>query len=524
MSPFISDQVPSDDRDESQNARDAEWEKLLASIPLSLKLTLPTTSPFKENEEAKNAHGSDIKSAETPTTSSKDDTRNPPRKQKTFKHRMRRLLSTATVRPFCGDPRLLSSAHRRRQVLLRTSPDGTPKERLALLTLQYQFMQFDTICMRARVETMEIVVKIYRARVIHQYGLCSFHEHIVKEKHIAEIKKQKGKIRKLARSQQILQSQHFDQHADKSKEKRDAIASTYIPHSSSSTRSAKHEEQALNNFEQCMESAPGFSALVSETGMPCTSSSSSSTSSPEDKEKKLNAFKRFLESTTHYSTLKVTHDNRSRHAIRREQKLLHEGFKLENMLAYEDDLAHDFFNAVRLRDRARERLRDLKTMANFMIEQCVARFKYLQLYEKVVKNLERAGDKGKNVENDRGESDATVKRGTELDQLVASFDLRNMRMLMNFWIETLDLAKTDKQLLIRLVVFEKVRWKFSPPGEAEIPFEARVARLREILEMVRSEGRGGAGVRPVAVSPHPFRRSGRRRRPTTSPRTTAEVR
>ncbi|KAI4243415.1 MAG: hypothetical protein L6R42_010762, partial [Xanthoria sp. 1 TBL-2021] len=357
------------------------------------------------------------------------------------------------------------------------------------------FMQFDTIYMRARVETMEIVVKIYQARVIHQYGLCSFHEHNVKEKHIAEIEKQKGKIRKLARSLQILQSQHFDQHADKTKEKRDAIASTYIPHSSSTTGSAKHEEEELNNFEQSMESAPRFSALVSETGMPCTFSSSSSTTlSPKDKRKKLKAFKIFLESTTHYSSLKLNHSNRSRHAIRREQKLLHEGFKLQNMLAYEDDLAHDFFNAVRLRDRARQRLRDLKTMANFMMEQCVARFKYLKLYEKIVKDLENMGEKGKHVENDGGERDETVKRGTELDQLVASFDWQNMRMLMDFWMETLDLGKTDKKALIWLVAFENVRWKFSPPGEAEIPFEARVARLREILEMVRSEGRGGAGV------------------------------
>ncbi|KAI4246668.1 MAG: hypothetical protein L6R42_009837, partial [Xanthoria sp. 1 TBL-2021] len=257
--------VPPEDSDESQDARDAEWEKFFASIPLSLKMGLPTTSPFKENEEAKTAHGSDIKSAETPTASLKDDTKNPTRKQKTFKHRMRRLLSTATVRPFCGDPLLLSSAHRRRRVLLGTSPNATPKEGLALLTLQYQFMQFDSIYMRARVETMEIVVKIYRARVIHQYGLCNFHEHNVKEKHIAEIEKQKGKIRKLARSLQILQSQHFDQHADKTKEKRDAIASTYMPQSSSSTGSAKHEEYELNDFEQSMESAPRFSALVSET-------------------------------------------------------------------------------------------------------------------------------------------------------------------------------------------------------------------------------------------------------------------
>ncbi|KAL8758827.1 MAG: hypothetical protein Q9199_001177, partial [Rusavskia elegans] len=449
MSPFISDQVPPEDSDESQDARDAEWEKFFASIPLSLKMGLPTTSLFKENEEAKSAHGSDIKSAETPTASLKDDTKNPTRKQKTFKHRMRRLLSTATVRPFCGDPLLLSSAHRRRRVLLGTSPNATPKEGLALLTLQYQFMQFDTIYMRARVETMEIVVKIYQARVIHQYGLCSFHEHNVKEKHIAEIEKQKGKIRKLARSLQILQSQHFDQHADKTKEKRDAIASTYIPHSSSTTGSAKHEEEELNNFEQSMESAPRFSALVSETGMPCTFSSSSSTTLfPKDKEKKLKAFKIFLESTTHYSSLKLNHSNRSRHAIRREQKLLHEGFKLQNMLACEDDLAHDFFNAVRLRDRARQRLRDLKTMANFMMEQCVARFKYLKLYEKIVKDVENMGEKGKHVENDGGERDETVKRGTELDQLVASFDWQNMRMLMDFWMETLDLGKTDKKALI----------------------------------------------------------------------------
>ncbi|KAI4226850.1 MAG: hypothetical protein L6R36_002837, partial [Xanthoria steineri] len=388
--------------------------------------------------------------AENLLASSKDDT-NGPLGKKDLKKRMQRLLSTATVRPFCGDPSRLSAANRRKGVTFPPSPKASPKERLALLTLQYQFMQFDILAVRARIETMEIIVKCYRALVIHHHWVCANHEENVKEKHMIDIERQKAKIRELASSQVMVQSTHFDQHADDVKGKRDAIAATCISHRSPTATSAHHWKEKQNQFEQFFQYAPQCCLLVPKSCPSCTSSSG--TSIAETEEQRLDAFKSLLESTTYHSTLKSNDANSSQDAIHRNAVLLHEGLKLLVMLTYPTELWQPFWNATKLKTRALQRLRDLKATENFMALQLQCRFEYLKRFKSIVDCLAKNNNKKKSSKSAKPVAmDAQVRARVEMDEFVASFDRRKLEALRVFWTGAQGLGTRDRKRLLRKVV------------------------------------------------------------------------
>ena len=427
-------------------------------------------------------------------TSSKDDTKGP-LGNKDLKKRMQRLLSTATVRPFRGDPLRLSAANRHKGVTFPPSPQASPKERLALLTLQYQFMQFDIVAIRARIETLEIIVKFYRALVIHHHWACANHEENVKEKHRIDIERQKAKIRELASSQEMVQSTHCDQHADDVKGKRDAIAATYISHRSPTATSAHHRKERQNQFEQVFQYAPQCCLLVPKSCPACTSSSSTPIAKTE--EQRLDLFKTLLESTTYHSTLKSTDANSSQDVNRRNAELLHEGLKLLIMLTYPAELWQPFRNATKLKNRARQRLRDLKATEDFMIEQLQCRFRYLKKFKTIVECLANKKKKKSSKPAKPVNMDAKVRERIEMDEFVASFDRQKLEALRVFWTETEGLGNRDQKRLVRKVV---VANRTLPGGyweAGEDPFEAQVERLRELLQIVRLESDddgGGVGV------------------------------
>ncbi|CAL8584058.1 hypothetical protein XPA_009666 [Xanthoria parietina] len=378
----------------------------------------------------------------------KDDTKGPLGK-KDLKKRMQRLLSTATVRPFRGDPLRLSAANRHKGVTFPPSPQASPKERLALLTLQYQFMQFDIVAIRARIETLEIIVKFYRALVIHHHWVCANHEENVKEKHRIDIERQKAKIRELASSQEMVQSTHFDQHADDVKGKRDAIAATYYI----SSQPHRHIREPQEG-----KTEPVRAILPTE-------------------EQRLDLFKSLLESTTYHSTLKSTDANSSQDAIRRNAELLHEGLKLLIMLTYPTELWQPFRNATKLKNRALRRLRDLKATEDFMIEQLQCRFRYLKKFKTIVECLANNKKKKSSKPAKPAKMDAKVRERIEMDEFVASFDRRKLEALRVFWTETEGLGNRDQKRLVRKVV---VANRTLPGGHweaGEDPFWAQVNKV-----------------------------------------------
>ena len=492
-SPFKKDHTPLKVREKSQ---DAELEKSAASIAHSLEPTLPVIHMANDTSESVPTNGTtpaqalaDVLSilAENSMASLKDDTKGPLGK-KDLKKRMQRVLSTATVRPFRGDPLRLSAANRHKGVTFPPSPQASPKERLALLTLQYQFMQFDIVAIRARIETLEIIVKFYRALVIHHHWVCANHEENVKEKHRIDIERQKAKIRELASSQEMVQSTHFDQHADDVKGKRDAIAATSISHRSPT---ANHRKERQNQFEQFFQYTPQCCLLVPNSCPACTSSSGTPIAKAE--EQRLDLFKSLLESTTYHSTLKSTDANSSQDVNRRNAELLHEGLKLLIMLTYPTELWQPFRNATKLKNRALRRLRDLKATEDFMIEQLQCRFRYLKKFKTIVECLANNKKKKSSKPAKPAKMDAKVRERIEMDEFVASFDRRKLEALRVFWTETEGLGNRDQKRLVRKVV---VANRTLPGGHweaGEDPFWAQVNRLRELLQIVKLESEDGDG-------------------------------
>lgn len=355
-------------------------------------------------------------------------------------------------------------------------------------------MQFDIVAIRARIETMEVIVKFYRALVIHHHWVCANHEENVKEKHRIDIERQKARIRELASSQEMVQSTHFDQHADDMKGKRDAIAATYISHRSPTATSANHGKERQNHFEQFFQYAPQCCLLVPKSCPSC--SSSPSTPIAETEEQRLGLFKSLLESTTYHSTLKSTDANSSQDAIRRNAELLHEGLKLLIMLTYPTDLWQPFWNATKLKNRALQRLRDLKATENFMALQLQCRFEYLKRFKTIVDCLAKNNNKKSSKPAKPVQMDAQVWARIEMDEFVALFDRQKLEVLRVFWAETQALGTMDRKRLLRKVVLAN---RTLPAGweAGEDPFEAQVKRLRELLQIVRSESEdgGGGGVR-----------------------------
>ncbi len=353
-------------------------------------------------------------------------------------------------------------------------------------------MQFDIVAIRARIETLEIIVKFYRALVIHHHWVCANHEENVKEKHRIDIERQKARIRELASSQEIVQSTHFDQHADDVKGKRDAIAATYISHRSPTATSANHSKERQNQFEQFVQYAPQCCLLVPKSCPSCTASSSTPIAKTE--EQRLDLFKSLLESTTYHSTLKSNDANSSQDAIRRNAELLHEGLKLLIMLTYPTERWQPFRNATKLKNRALQRLRDLKATEDFMIEQLQCRFRYLKKFKTIVECLAKNKKKSGNNKAKPVQMSAKVRERIEMDEFVASFDRRKLEVLRVFWTETEGLGNRDQKRLLRKVVLQN---RTLPGGHweaGEDPFEAQVTRLRELLQIVKSESHDGGGV------------------------------
>lgn len=353
-------------------------------------------------------------------------------------------------------------------------------------------MQFDIVAIRARIETLEIIVKFYRALVIHHHWVCANHEENVKEKHRIDIERQKAKIRELASSQEMVQSTQCDQHADDVKGKRDAIAATYISHRSPTATSAHHRKERQNQFEQVFQYAPQCCLLVPKSCPACTSSSSTPIAKTE--EQRLDLFKSLLESTTYHSTLKSTDANSSQDVNRRNAELLHEGLKLLIMLTYPAELWQPFRNATKLKNRARQRLRDLKATEDFMIGQLQCRFRYLKRFKTIVDGL--ANKKKKSSKPAKPVNmDAKVRERIEMDEFVASFDRQKLEALRVFWTETEGLGNRDQKRLLRKVVLENRKLPVGHWEAGEDPFEAQVTRLGELFQIVKSESDdGGVGV------------------------------
>ena len=352
-------------------------------------------------------------------------------------------------------------------------------------------MQFDIVAIRARIETLEIIVKFYRALVIHHHWVCANHEENVKEKHRIDIERQKAKIRELASSQEMVQSTHFDQHADDVKGERDAIAATYISHRSPTATSANHRKERQNQFEQFFQYTPQCCLLVPKSCPACTSSSSTPIAKTE--EQRLDFFKSLLESTTYHSTLKSTDANSSQDVNRRNAELLHEGLKLLIMLTYPTELWQPFRNATKLKNRALRRLRDLKATEDFMIGQLQCRFRYLKRFKTIVDGL--ANNKKKSSKPAKpAKMSARIWARIEMDEFVASFDRRKLEMLRVFWTETEGLGNRDQKRLVRKVVLENRKLPGGHWEAGEDPFGAQVTRLRELLQIVKSESHDGGGV------------------------------
>ncbi|KAI4213154.1 MAG: hypothetical protein LQ349_009298 [Xanthoria aureola] len=356
--------------------------------------------------------------------------------------------------------------------------------------------------MRGRIETIDIIVKFYRALVIHHHWVCANHEENVKEKHRIDIERQKAKIHELASSQVMVQSTHFHQHADDVKGKRDAIAATCISHRSPTATSANHRKERQNQFEQFFQYAPQCCLLVPKSCPACTSSSS--TPIAETEEQRLDLFKSLLESATYHLTLKSNDANSSQDVIRRNAELLHEGFKLLIMLTYPTKLWQSFWNATKLKNRALRRLRDLKATEDFMAVQLQCRFRYLKQFKTIVDGLANNNKKKKKNKSSKLDKpvklDARVQARVEMDEFVASFDRQKLEALRVFWTETLDLAKRDRKRLVRKVVLENRKLPVGHWEAGEDPFWAQVIRLRELLQTVKSESDGEVGVRRAGRS------------------------
>ena len=89
--------------------------------------------------------------------------------------------------------------------------------------------------------------------------------------------------------------------------------------------------------------------------------------------------------------------------------------------------------------------------------------------------------------------DTKVRARIEMDEFVASFDQQKLEALRVFWAEAQGLGTRDRKRLVRKVVVEN---RTLPGGHweaGEDPFGAQVTRLRELLQIVKSESEDGDG-------------------------------